>query len=138
MNVSTVVEIIPGIDKRWRFCIEDSQFKVIDFQHIHNSLRGIYGWVVGYGEPPMKHKDIMYITNKSFNFGDVVESKIVGVFVNCTGDHKLVSIDTDRNENDLHELPTQERDMLKSIYSGKYEGDEWAGYEKAIEILKAK
>ena len=36
---------------------------------------------------------------------------------------------------DLFDLPQEELNMIKSIYSGKYKGNEWAGYYKAVEIL---
>ena len=138
MIVKIVVEIIPNNNYRWRYSEEIGAFIEEKSSSIYSggkSFKGIYGWVEGYGQPPHPHNDVLVITDKKHELGETISGKIIGVFIRCDGDHKLVCVESDRNIEDFHELPEGEKEMLKRVYSGKYKGDAWLGKEKAIEIL---
>lgn len=140
MILNAVVEIIPNSNFRWLYSPELKQFEKREFNHIFMEDRafdGIYGWVEGYGTPPKHHMDVIVITNKNLELGDVISGKLVGAFKRYDGDHKLICIDTERIENDIVQLKDNEKNMLFRTYEGKYDGDAWVGKEEALSLLKA-
>ncbi|MBN2853321.1 MAG: hypothetical protein JXQ23_11360 [Clostridia bacterium] len=138
MVVKIVVEMISGCNLRWRYSEISDTFIAEQMNSIflrNHGFRGIYGWVEGYGQPLKPHNDVLLITDKTLQLGNIVNGKIIGVFIRCDGDHKLVCVECDRNIEDLEELPDEEIKMLKRIYPGKYAGDAWLGREKALVVL---
>lgn len=94
-----------------------------------------YGWIKESGTPPGRHLDVILLSSKKYNLGDEVAIKIVGCFVRNDGDNKLISIVSDRIENDLNELAQNELDDLKVLYPKVDEGEGWFGVKKAEEII---
>lgn len=140
MILNCVVEIIPNSSFRWIYSSDSKQFKKREFNHIwmdDKAFDGIYGWVEGYGTPPKNHMDVIVLTSKTLELGDVVSGKLVGAFKSYNGDHKLICIDTERIEDDLFQLKNNEKNILFRTYEGKYDGDAWLGKEGALSILKA-
>ena len=138
MYLKTMVEIIPGIKKRWMYQETLDCYVIMDFESRLQGERmfdGFYGWVDGYGAPPEKHLDVFVLTDQTYDYGEIVLAKLVGVFKRADGEHKLICIGINRVENDFFELGEEERQQMYRIYDGNFEGDEWLGQEDAIKIL---
>jgi hypothetical protein len=138
MVVKIIVEIIPNISYRWVYSPENDSFIEKAYDHCFigdKTLKGIYGWVDGYGAPPKPHNDVLLISDYKFSLGDITQGKLIGVFISSDGDHKLICIHPSREENDLSDLPEWERNMLLNIYPGKYKGDAWLGRDIAESVL---
>lgn len=138
MIIKIVVEITPNYNFRWKYSEELNSFvekECITMYSRDHFFKGIYGWVVGYGQPPQPHSDVLIITNKKASLGEIISGKIIGAFIRCDGDHKILCVEPDREIEDFDELPEDEKKMLKAIYPGKYPGDAWVGQALAIKIL---
>lgn len=138
MIVDIVAEIIPGKNIRWVYSEKENCFVEKIYNHIFmkdKTFSGVYGWIDGYGSPPGKHVDVLMLTENKVKLGNVIKGKLIGVFIRCDGDHKLICIDVNRKEEDIAQLPDIEKTMLFNIYEGKYEGDVWLGKEEAISVL---
>ncbi len=111
---------------------ESSEYKNLLFERCFS---GHYGWIVGTGNPPHRHLDILFLTDKNYNKGDIVSVKIIGVFLRNDKDHKIVGIETSRIEDDFHMLSKEERENLKNIYPLIHKGEGWFGRQTAEKII---
>ena len=97
---------------------------------------GVYGWIVGYGEPPSKHIDVFGLLEGDYELGDELDIKIIGIFIRNDKDNKIIGVQVDRLEDDFFELSIKEINMMKNIYPKIRDGEGWFGKEKAIEYLR--
>ena len=95
-----------------------------------------YGWIKESGTPPNPHLDVILMTDRTFELGDEVQVKIIGVFYRNDGDHKLVAALSDREINDFSELSAAEQEDMHRLYPRAAEGEGWFGKEKAEEAMK--
>ncbi len=139
MKLKIVVEIIANENYRWLYSSKENVFKVKEFNHRiinERAIKGIYGWVVGYGKPPKNHLDVVLLTKNNLKLGQVTTGILIGVFKRSDGDHKLICVEESRKENTLAELPKEDMDSLYRLYDENSYGDEWLSREFAIEIIK--
>lgn len=138
MYLKTIVEIIPDVKKRLMYQSDLDCYAVIEYESRmqgERSFNGFYGWVDGYGAPPEKHLDVFVLTEQNHDYGEIVLAKLVGVFKRSDGDHKLICIEMNRDENEFFELNEDERQQLLRVYNKNLDGDEWLGQKDALEIL---
>ena len=90
-----------------------------------------YGWIEGSGTPPEPHWDCLLLSDGSFELGDRVEIRIVGVFRRRDGDHKYLAVETTRSVSDYADLSDQEKEALRRLYPRTGEGEGWFGRDTA-------
>lgn len=138
MLLKAIVEIIPNQDKR--LFVEGQDFAVKNYQSSMQgdlAFSGFYGWLEGFGQPPGHHLDVFVLTDNTYDYGQVVECKLVGAFKNASGDHKMICLERDAQEHDFYDLPLEKRNSLRKIYSKGIRGDEWLGYEGAVGLIES-
>ncbi len=117
---------------------EDHSFKSSKYKNLlfARGFKGHYGWIIGTGNPPHRHLDILFLTDQNYKKGDIVSVKIVGAFFRKDKDHKIVGIEISRTEDDLDRLKEKELENLKQIYPTLYDGEGWFGKQVAEKIVK--
>ncbi len=116
-NEEMSIEYLPKKDK----FIKSKFFSLL----YKRAFKYYYGWITGTGTPPGKHLDIYIITERSLNLGEMVETKIIGVFKRNDGDHKIISVEKDSVINTFSELPENQINNLKGIYPVINIGEGW-------------
>lgn len=91
-----------------------------------------YGWIKESGTPPNPHWDCILMTDKSYELGDEIEIKIIGVFKRLDFDHKYIAVEINRNINDLSQLNQNEIDELNKLYPRVSEGEGFFGRDIAL------
>lgn len=98
-----------------------------------------YGWVVGFGEPPHPHFDVLVLTEAQPPAGAVLEVMPCGLFRRGDGDHKLIAIDARATPPyglvNLTDLPADVLAMVKGLYPRVDPGEGWYGQEQARAFL---
>ncbi len=137
MIIKMIVEQEKNSEYRNKYNQTENTFIKTEYKFLltDRGLIGVYGWIEGYGKPPEKHLDIIHITEKDYQLGQVINSKIVGCFKRNDSDHKVIGIEVNRDEKDLFELKDREIKMLKQLYPEIREGEGWIGKEETIEML---
>lgn len=90
-----------------------------------------YGWIKESGTPPEPHCDSILMDGGTFELGEEINVKIIGMFKRNDGDHKYVVANVNRPIEDLYELTAVEWDALKRLYPRVDEGEGWFGYSEA-------
>lgn len=126
--------------KRMKYIPETDSFIETEYeclQHARN-FKQPYGWIAESGTPPEKHLDVIVMTEKEYALGEEEKVKIIGVFCRGDGDHKLVSVLTDRELSDYSELSDDEKEDLRRLYprADKEKGEGWFGREKAEAVIE--
>lgn len=133
-----VVEQTRQYQKRMKYHPETNQFTETEWDSLA-FVRDVpypYGWLKGFGTPPGRHLDILLISEKEYELGEIVPVKIIGVFIRNDGDSKLVAISPERVETDYAQLPEKEKRLLLKLYPGKFEGEGWFGTEIAKDVIR--
>lgn len=94
-----------------------------------------YGWMMESGTPPSPHLDVMILTDKHYELGDVAKVRIIGVFVRNDGDHKLMSVLKDRDITEFEQLTEEEKDNLFKLYPYVHDGEGWFCSEVAQKVI---
>ena len=71
-----------------------------------------------------------------FELGDVAQVRIIGVFSRNDGDHKLMSVLTDRDITEFEQLTDEEKDNLFRLYPYVFEGEGWFGAQRAAQVIE--
>ena len=139
MIFTAVIEQTHKYRKRMKYIAETNSFieKGFDSLGFTKKVHQPYGWIKESGTPPMPHLDVYIMTNNEFDLGDEVPVNIIGVFWRIDGDHKLVSTLLDRKINDFSQLDEMEKEDLKRLYAGKYDGEGWYGKGQAEEVIRS-
>lgn len=138
LDAFMVVEQTKQYQKRMKYCPETNQFAETEWDSLSfvRSVPYPYGWLKGFGTPPERHLDILLISEKEYELGEIVPVKIIGVFIRNDGDSKLIAILPERLETDYSQLPEKEKRLLLKLYPDKYEGEGWFGTEIAEEVIR--
>ena len=100
---------------------------------------GVYGWVGGCGTPPSPHLDVMLLTEKDLQPGEVIIGTVCGIFLRQDGDHKVVAADeTVANQlakPELSCLPPDTYANLIDQYPRVGENEGWFGTEIAYQYI---
>ncbi len=134
-----VVEQTHRYPKRMEYLPETNTFVETQWQSLGNA-KGVpypYGWLQGYGAPPQRHLDVLLVSGEPCELGDAVPVKLIGVFVRRDGDNKLLALPLGRVETDYAQLSDGEKELLRRLYPGRYDGEGWFGRERAEAILRA-
>ncbi len=139
MQFTAKIEQTFAYRKRMKYIAETDSFiaKDCDSLGFVRNVRQPYGWIKQSGTPPQPHLDVYIMTERDFELGDEVEVRIIGVFWRADGDHKLVGVTLDRSISDFSELSDVEKEAMRRLYGGKYEGEGWFGRDRAEEIITA-
>ncbi len=139
MQFTAKIEQTFAYQKRMKYIAETDSFIAKDCDSLGyvKNVRQPYGWITESGTPPEPHLDVYIMTERDFQLGDEVEVRIIGVFRRIDGDHKLVGVTSDRNISDFSELSDSEKEDMRRLYGGKYEGEGWFGRDIAEEIIDA-
>jgi len=139
MNCEMIVEQLGSQEYRMRYVPESGAFVQTPHRFLGHARHfvGVYGWIVGYGVPPLKHLDIMVPTTGEYSLGDTVQVRIVGCFKRNDGDHKFVAIEATRNERTLSELPEHEQTMLYRQYPEVCEHEARLEHGEAVALLQS-
>lgn len=95
-----------------------------------------YGWITEFGTPPDRHFDVVLMSNKTCSLGEVVQIKVIGVFIRKDGDHKFIAVDTSRDIIDFSDLTHDEITALKMLYPCVSDGEGFFGSGVALSMLK--
>lgn len=124
--------------KRMKYIPETDSFVEKDCDSL-SYHRGVYqypyGWMMESGTPPSPHLDVMILTDKHYELGDVAKVRIIGVFVRNDGDHKLMSVLEDRDITEFEQLTEEEKDNLFKLYPYIHDGEGWFGSEVARKVI---
>ncbi len=139
MQFTAKIEQTFAYQKRMKYIAETDSFiaKECDSLGYVRNVRQPYGWIKESGTPPQPHLDVYIMTERDFELGDETEVRIIGVFRRIDGDHKLVGVTPDRDISDFSELSDTEKEDMRRLYCGKYEGEGWFGRETAEKIIDA-
>lgn len=114
--------------------------KTIKSLIFERGFSGAYGWIGGMGTPPAPHFDVLLITGKDPQPGDVLEGYICGVFFRADNDHKFVALDADLRyrvyKPDLDSMDPETHAQLMRLYPQIGENEGWFGAEVARDYLK--
>lgn len=137
MKFTAVIEQTFRYQKRMKYIPETNSFIAKDCDSLGyvKNVKQPYGWIKESGTPPSPHLDVYIMTDIDFELGDEVEISVIGVFLRCDNDHKLVAVTTNRDISDFSELSEEEKNDLRRLYSGKYEGEGWFGRDTAEKII---
>lgn len=138
----TVIEQPPGTEYRFDYLPDDNQYRMTQSKSLFydRGFSGAYGWVGGLGYPPGPHFDVILITKRRLNCGDVVSAYLCGVFFRSDGDHKLVALDEELRVTVLHPditaLDAATLEELYKLYPWIGEGEGWFGSQEAQTYLQ--
>ena len=124
--------------KRMKYIPETDSFVEKDcdsLSYVRNVYQYPYGWMMESGTPPSPHLDVMILTDKHYELGDVAKVRIIGVFVRNDGDHKLMSVLEDRDITEFEQLTEEEKDNLFKLYPYVHDGEGWFGSEVAQKVI---
>ncbi|MCL2217285.1 MAG: inorganic diphosphatase [Defluviitaleaceae bacterium] len=133
-----VVEQTKEYEKRISYDPKTNAFSETEYDCIfhHRGFTHPYGWLKGFGTPPGEHLDVFLLSQKKCSLGDELPIKIVGVFKRSDGDHKLIGILSEREEENFSQLPEQEKDDLYRLYPCVSSGEGWFGAKTAKDIIE--
>ena len=101
---------------------------------------GAYGWIAGTGMPPNPHFDVIVVTQRDCQPGDVLEAYICGMFKRRDGDHKFVAVDNEvasaMPNQDLAALDPKVYQELMRLYPDVSEAEGWFGSQVARSFLQ--
>lgn len=124
--------------KRMKYIPETDSFVEKDCDSL-SYHRGVYqypyGWMMESGTPPSPHLDVMILTDKHYELGDIAKVRIIGVFVRNDGDHKLMSVLEDRDITEFEQLTEEEKDNLFKLYPYVHDGEGWFGSKVAQKVI---
>ncbi|HAS72933.1 MAG TPA: hypothetical protein DCS67_02180, partial [Clostridiales bacterium UBA8960] len=66
-----------------------------------------YGWVAETGTPPNFHLDVILVSDQTYELGERVSIKLIGVFKRADDDHKLVAVPFESQFADISELDSE-------------------------------
>jgi probable phosphoglycerate mutase len=134
---TVIIEQTNDYPKRMKYNPENNSFFVTEYDSLSyvRNCPHPYGWLKESGTPPESHLDAILLSSAHYELGDELPVKIVGVFLRNDGDNKLVSIPTERPENDFLELPQVEKDDLHRLYPYEDIGEGWFGVETANKVI---
>lgn len=94
-----------------------------------------YGWIKESGTPPEPHWDCLLMPaptlTRTYELGDELEIKVIGVFKRNDFDHKYVVVESSRAISDISELTDSEWEELQQLYPRIREGEGWFGRDAA-------
>lgn len=94
-----------------------------------------YGWMVESGTPPHEHLDVIVMSNQHYQLGELVQVKIIGVYLRNDGDNKLVGVLKNREINDFDELSEEEKNDMRRLYPIDGPNEGWFGKEEAERVI---
>ena len=101
---------------------------------------GAYGWIAGTGMPPEPHFDVIVVTQRDLQPGDLLEASVCGMFRRRDNDHKFVAVDTaiapNMKEPDLAALDLVTYSELMRLYPDIGDQEGWFGGQAARDFLK--
>lgn len=139
MTATMIAEQPQNAKYRMKYIPEENRFvetKAISLGFARG-VRGVYGWLDGYGRPPQPHLDAYLYTDRDYAPGQAADVKIIGCFIRADGDSKLVCIERERPENELFELPPKESEAIKRLYPHVGEGEGWFAREGALRLIQS-
>lgn len=139
MIYTVKIEQTNDYQRRRKYIPETDSFVEKDCDSLHyvrNVYQYPYGWMTESGTPPGAHLDVMILTDKHFELGDVAQVRVIGVFIRNDGDHKLMSVLTDRDITEFDQLTDEEKDNLFKLYPYVFEGEGWFGAERAKQVIE--
>lgn len=108
-----------------------------------------YGWITESGTPPKPHWDVILIDDGAYALGDVVEIKLIGVFLRNDGDHKLIAVKagagcekqaeqvhSELNADDIAQLTEAQMTYLHQLYPHVREGEGFRGKAEAERVIR--
>ena len=139
MIFTVKIEQTNDYQRRMKYIPETDSFVEKDCDSLHyvrNVYQYPYGWMTESGTPPGNHLDVMILTDEHFELGDVAKVRIIGVFIRNDGDHKLMSVLTDRDITEFDQLTDEEKDNLFKLYPYVFEGEGWFGAQRAAQVIE--
>ena len=137
MLYTAVIEQTRAYEKRMHYMPATGTFEPKDCMSL-SFERGVpfpSGWIKESGTPPCEHLDVIVVTGADFELGDEIGVRVIGVFCNSGGDHKLVAVPADREISDISALPEEEFTLLRKLYPSLGRGEGWFGREKAGQVI---
>lgn len=130
-----IIEVIPG--RPYRLFVEGPSYYLKPDQHIFSDkkFKGYHGWIEGYGSPPTRHVDALYLTKRVYNFSDKVTCKLIGAVKKKSG-CDLIFIDPDRQEKELRDLNSHEIDLMQDLYGSLITSEDYLDAEKAADLIR--
>lgn len=95
-----------------------------------------YGWLKESGAPPGRCMDVILVGNRVLSQGEEAAVRPVGCFLRSSGDHKLVAVETVRQETDFSQLPESEREACAALCPRIGEGEGWFGADAARKLIR--
>lgn len=137
MTFTAKIEQTYSCPKRMKYIAKTDSFieKDCDSLSYVRSVRQPYGWIKESGTPPCEHLDVIVMTDRECTLGEEIRVNIVGVFLRCDGDNKLVGVPLERDVSDFSELTETERQDMRRLYPRKYPGEGWFGREEAERVV---
>ena len=94
-----------------------------------------YGWLVESGTPPDEHLDVILISEEEYELGDLLEIKVIGVFIRKDQDHKLIAVRTCDAVETIRHLSPVALEALMRLYPHVDEGEGWFDEIKAMAVI---
>lgn len=132
-----IVEQTKQYAKRMKYQPETNTFYETDHysRGYEKGIRFPYGWLKESGTPPQDHLDVVLLADIDCDLGDEIEIRVIGVFLRCDGDNKLLAVPPAYAAADLGDLSEEEKADLHRLYAGKYPGEGWCGRAEAEKII---
>lgn len=94
-----------------------------------------YGWLVESGTPPDAHLDVILVSEEDYELGDLLEIKVIGVFIRKDQDHKLIAVRTCDGVDTIRNLSPVALEALMRLYPQVDEGEGWFDEIKAMAVI---
>lgn len=94
-----------------------------------------YGWLVESGTPPDAHLDVILISEEEYELGDLLQIKVIGVFIRNDQDHKLIAVRTCDAVDTIRRLSPGALEALMRLYPQVDEGEGWFDEIRAIAVI---
>ena len=137
MEYTAKIEQTRAYKKRMRYMPNTDTFEEKDCDSL-SYIRNIpysSGWIKESGTPPCEHLDVIVITDISFELGDEIPVRVIGVFCRYDGDNKLIAVPVSRHETDISELSDSETVILHRLYPKVGNDEGWFGKERAEKVI---
>ena len=95
-----------------------------------------YGWVAETGTPPNFHLDVILVSDQTYELGERVSIKLIGVFKRADDDHKLVAVPYESQLDDISQLDGAGFEKLVVLYPEIGEDEGWFGAEEANVVME--
>lgn len=103
---------------------------------------GAYGWIGGLGTPPDPHCDVILISDRNHQCGDIIPARVCGIFYRRDEDHKIIALDIEMSKvisnYDLFSIDEERYNEITGIYPEVAEGEGWYGAQEALRYLGGK